>query len=234
MTIKKTYGVNLMIVGEQKPIKEIMESVAPYKRVLILGCGTCVKTCFAGGEDEVEVLASALRLAFRTKKQRSIEIEELTIERQCENEFIQEAAAGIGRNDVVLSLACGAGVQAIAERFPTAPVLPGVNTTFIGIQDRPGIFSERCSGCGDCELARFGGICPVTRCSKKLLNGPCGGSQNGKCEVDPSIDCAWHLIIERLTALGQLDNLKTYIPPKNWQTSTSGGPRKLVREDQII
>ncbi len=222
-----------MITGSQKPIKEIIELLEPYKKVLILGCGTCVKTCFAGGEDEVGVLGAALRLSFK-QMSRPVEIEELTIERQCENEFIQEASSGIARNDVVLSLACGAGVQAMAKRFPEQAVLPGVNTTFIGIQESPGIFTEECSGCGDCSLAVFGGICPITRCAKKLLNGPCGGSQNGVCEIDPNTPCAWHLIIERLTTLGQLSNLKTYIPPKNWDTSLAGGPRKLVREDHII
>ena len=222
-----------MIVGEQKPIAEIKELVAPYKKVLILGCGTCVKTCFAGGEDEVAVLASALRLAFR-KDGKDMEINEFTVERQCENEFIQEAAPRVAENDAVLSLACGAGVQDIARLFMSTPVLPGVNTTFIGIQESNGIFTEECSGCGDCVLGIFGGICPITRCSKKLLNGPCGGSQNGICEVNPDTPCAWQLIIERLTELGQLDNLRKYIPPKNWQTGLSGGPRRLVREDHII
>ncbi len=222
-----------MITASQKPINEIIELVEPYKKVLILGCGTCVKTCFAGGEDEVAVLASALRLSFK-KMARPIKIDELTIERQCENEFIQEAAPSIANNNVILSLACGAGVQAMAKRFKKEVVLPGLNTTFIGIQESHGIFTEECSGCGDCSLATFGGVCPVTRCAKKLLNGPCGGSQEGVCEIDPDTDCAWHLIIERLTTLNQLDNLKTYIPPKNWNTSLSGGPRKLIREDHII
>lgn len=222
-----------MITGHQKPIQEIIELLQPYKKVLVLGCGTCVKTCFAGGEDEVAVLSSALRLSFK-KMAQTIEIEEQTIERQCENEFIQEASAGIAGNEAVLSLACGAGVQAMAKRFEKEVVLPGVNTTFIGIQESPGIFTEECSGCGNCELATFGGICPVTRCAKKLLNGPCGGSQKGQCEIDPDTPCAWHLIIERLTTLNQLSHLKTYIPPKNWNTSLSGGPRKLVREDHII
>ena len=222
-----------MIVGEQKPIAEIKELVAPYKKVLILGCGTCVKTCFAGGEDEVAVLASALRLGFK-KDGKDMEINEFTVERQCENEFIKEAAPRIMENDAVLSLACGAGVQDIARLFMSTPVLPGINTTFIGIQESNGIFTEECSGCGDCVLGIFGGICPITRCSKKLLNGPCGGSQNGICEVNPETPCAWQLIIERLTELGQLDNLRKYIPPKNWQTGLSGGPRRLVREDHII
>ncbi len=222
-----------MIVGEQKPIAEIIKTIAPFRKVMILGCGTCVKTCFAGGEDEVETLASALRLSYK-KDHKEIEIQEITVERQCEDEFIQEAAPHVANNDAILSLACGAGVQAIAKRFPSMPVLPGINTTFIGIQEHPGLFTEECQGCGNCELAIFGGICPITRCSKKLLNGPCGGSQNGMCEVNPETECAWHLIIERLTRLNQLNNLKIYIPPKNWSTSISGGPRKLVREDHII
>ena len=222
-----------MIVGEQKPIAEIKESIAPYEKILILGCGTCVKTCFAGGEDEVATLASALRLAFK-KDGREIELEEMTIERQCEDEFIQEAAAAVARNDAVLSLGCGAGVQDIAKRFEKIPVLPGLNTTFIGILEKQGLFTEECLGCGDCQLAIFGGICPITRCSKKLLNGPCGGSMDGKCEVNPDIDCAWQQIIDKLKALGQLDNLRKYIPPKNWRASHAGGPRKLVREDHVI
>lgn len=222
-----------MIVAEQKPIAEIKDTLLSYEKVLVLGCGTCVKTCFAGGEDEVAVLASALRLACKIEGQ-PIDIEEATVERQCENEFIQEAAPAVGRNDAVLSLACGAGIQAIARCFEKTPVLPGVNTTFIGALQRPGVFTEECSGCGNCQLAIFGGICPVTRCAKKLLNGPCGGSRNGECEVNADTDCAWHLIIERLGSLGQLENLRIYVPPKNWQPSQSGGPRKLVREDHII
>ena len=222
-----------MIVGEQKPIEEIKEIIAPYEKVLILGCGTCVKTCFAGGEDEVAVLASALRLAMK-KDGKPIEIEEFTIERQCEDEFIQEAAGPISRNTAVLSLACGAGVQAMARRFPQVPFLPGVNTTFIGVLEKQGLFTEECLGCGDCMLGIFGGVCPIARCSKKLLNGPCGGSRQGKCEINPDVDCAWQHIIDRLKTLGQMDNLKKYVPPKDWRASSSGGPRKLIREDHMI
>ena len=153
-----------MIVAKQKPIAEIKEMLRPYDKVLILGCGTCVKTCFAGGEDEVATLGAALRLAF-SQDGKTIHTEELTVERQCEDAFIQEAAQAVSRNEAVLSLACGAGVQAMARRFAGASLLPGVNTTFIGVLEKPGLFTEECSGCGDCELDTFGGICPVTRCS---------------------------------------------------------------------
>lgn len=222
-----------MIVAKQKPLAEIKEMLRPFEKVLILGCGTCVKTCFAGGEDEVAMLGAALRLAFR-QDGKTIHTEELTVERQCEDAFIQESAQAVSRNEAILSLACGAGVQAMARRFARAVLLPGLNTTFMGVLEKPGLFTEECAGCGDCELDTFGGICPVTRCSKRLLNGPCGGSKNGKCEVSPDIECAWQLIIDRLTLLGQSDNLKRYIPAKDWRPSLSGGPRRLVREDHVI
>lgn len=222
-----------MIVGEQKPINEIKDIITPFSKVLILGCGTCVKTSFAGGEHEVAVLASALRLAFK-KDGKAVEIAEQTVERQCEDEFIKEATIKAQKADVILSLACGAGVQMVASRFPKTPVLPGVNTTFIGILEKQGLFTEKCSGCGNCVLDKYWAICPVTRCAKKLLNGPCGGSRNGKCEVNPETDCAWQLIIDRAKKFGQLEKLVEYAPPKNWRTSLSGGPRKLFREDQVI
>ncbi|MDP2719892.1 MAG: methylenetetrahydrofolate reductase C-terminal domain-containing protein [Dehalococcoidia bacterium] len=222
-----------MIVGEQKPLAEIKNIVAPYSKILILGCGTCVKTCFAGGEDEVATLASALRLSMK-KDGREIKIDELTVERQCEDEFLRQAASNISGSEAVLSLACGAGVQMVADRFKKTPALPGVNTTFIGILEKQGLFTEKCLGCGDCVLDRFAGICPVTCCSKKLLNGPCGGSQNGKCEVNSDIECAWQNIIDRYKALGQMDRLTAYYPARDWRNSSAGGLRKLVREDHVI
>jgi ferredoxin len=222
-----------MIVGEQKPLAEIQSMVKPFSRLLILGCGTCVKTCFAGGEDEVATLASSLRLMFK-KDGNSVNIDELTVERQCEDEFIKEATVKIARNEAVLSLACGAGVQMMANRYPKIPVLPGLNTTFIGVLEKPGLFTEKCTGCGNCVLDVFAGICPISRCAKKLQNGPCGGSHEGKCEVDETTDCAWQLIIDRAKSFGQLEKLVAYVPPKDWRTSYSGGSRKLVREDHII
>jgi ferredoxin len=222
-----------MITGEQKPITEIKAKVEGYQKILILGCGTCVKTCFAGGEDEVATLATALRLAFK-KDGKSIKVEEQTIERQCEDEFIKEAASKIAGVQAVVSLACGAGVQMVSSRFTGVPLLPGVNTTFIGILEKPGLFTEKCLGCGSCIVDVFGGICPISRCAKKLFNGPCGGSSNGKCEVNSEIECAWQLIIDKAKSTGQLEKLVEYIPPKDWRTSYAGGPRKLIREDHVI
>jgi len=222
-----------VITGEQKPLAEIKAKVKGYKKILVLGCGTCVKTCFAGGEDEVATLASALRLSFK-KDGQTIKVEEQTIERQCEDEFIKEAAAKIAGVEAVVSLACGAGVQMVASRFPGVPLLPGVNTTFIGILEKPGLFTEKCLGCGNCIVDVFGGICPISRCAKKLFNGPCGGSSNGKCEVNAETECAWQLIVDKAISSGQLEKLAEYVPPKDWSASNAGGPRKLVREDHVI
>ncbi|HEX77641.1 MAG TPA: hypothetical protein G4O03_04430 [Dehalococcoidia bacterium] len=219
-----------MIKGEQKPLPEIQGMIAPYKRVLVLGCGTCVTVCFVGGEKEVAGLASALRLHQRLSKGDKI-IEEATVKRQCEREFLAEVARQIQSVDAVLSLACAIGVQAVAECFPTVPVLPGVNTSFLGLIEEPGKWSEVCAACGDCILHLTGGICPITRCAKSLFNGPCGGSVGGKCEISPDIPCAWQLIYDRLAATGRLHLLEEVRPPREWKSFSAAGPRRIVREE---
>jgi ferredoxin len=222
-----------MIVAERKKIPEILEFVKEHNTILVLGCGTCVTVCLAGGEREVSIISSALRIASRIAGSR-ITIEELTIERQCDNVFIEEAAEAIERNDAVLSIGCGAGVQAIAERYPEKPVYAGLNTTFLGILEERGAWTEKCIQCGDCVLSDFGGICPVTRCAKRMLNGPCGGSREDRCEIRPDRQCAWQLIYQRLKAIGQLDRLEKIQTVKNWSTSVSGGSRVIIREDHRI
>jgi ferredoxin len=222
-----------MIVAERKPFEEIKALLGDSTRVLLAGCGTCVKVCFTGGDKEVAVLASQLRLA-AGKARRKLQIDELTVERQCEPEFVDEVAKRFAGHDVIMSMACGAGVQLLATRFPATPVLPAVNTTFLGALERQGLFVENCQGCGACVLGTFGGICPVSRCAKSLFNGPCGGSKDGKCEIGGEVPCAWHQIIERLKKLGRLDNLKAPVAPKDWRSARHGGPRKLVREDNIL
>jgi len=219
-----------MIVAERKPIEEIVNMIRDFNKVLILGCGTCVAVCMAGGEKEVQVLATQLRMIF-SKEGKDIELIEDTIQRQCDKEYIEPIADKIRSVDAVLSMACGVGVQFTAEVVPEKIVFPALNTKFYGATIEEGVWSERCAGCGNCILDKTGGICPIARCSKRLLNGPCGGSNNGKCEISPEIDCAWQLIYDRLKALGQLEKLEEIIPAKNWQTSLSGGPRKVVRED---
>lgn len=214
-----------MIIAKQKPLEEIREMIEGYEDILVLGCGTCVAICMAGGDKEVEVLASSLRMADKISGKNRV-FKEHTVERQCEWEFLDEIAANVKQVDAVLSLGCGIGVQAIAERFPEAPVLPGLDTLFMGMPVEEGIWAERCSGCGNCILDQTGGICPITRCSKGLVNGPCGGYRDGKCEVDPTRDCAWIQIYERLKKMGRLDML--YIPQPLKDHSKGGHPRSIT------
>ena len=219
-----------MIVADKKPIEEIIEEIKDKEKILILGCNECVTVCEAGGKKEVGVLASALRMYFLNQG-REVSIDERTLERQCDHEYLEEVRDVIDQYDAVVSLACGVGVQFMAEKYHTTPVFPGVNTCFMGVTEQRGVWSERCQGCGECILARTAGICPVSRCAKRILNGPCGGSTNGKCEIDKELDCAWQLIIDRLKALGKLDDYEKITPIKDWSTERAGGPRKVVRED---
>ena len=219
-----------MIIGEQKPLQEIKELIGDARKVLVVGCGTCVTVCFAGGEREAQLLASALRLASQVDGDPK-EVTEVTVQRQCEWEYIDPLADQIAESDVVVSLACGVGVQTLVERFPDAWIVPGLNTTFLGMPQEQGVWVERCQACGNCILGLTGGICPIARCAKQLLNGPCGGSHDGKCEINPEVDCAWHLIYERLKRLGKLELMLKFQPAKDWSTSRDGGPRKIVRED---
>ena len=222
-----------MIIGEQKPLEEIKKLVADHETILILGCGTCVTVCFAGGEKEVGILASSLRMATRIDKQEKV-FDEATVQRQCEWEFLDAVEEEIQSHDLVLSMACGIGVQAIVERFPEARVAPAINTTFLGLPEEHGLWAERCAACGECILHLTAGICPIARCAKSMLNGPCGGSQGGRCEIDPEVPCAWQLIYDRLKAQGRLDQMLEITPARDWSTGRDGGPRRLVREDLRI
>jgi ferredoxin len=219
-----------MIIGKQKPLEEIWDMVKGYRKILVFGCNTCVAVCHEGGNKEAEMLGSLLRMKAKQEGV-DIEIKHGGIERQCEHEYFEKALGDIEGVDAVLSIACGAGVQFLGEKFPGKTVLPGLNTTFIGVVDAPGEFSERCTMCGNCILHLTGGICPITRCSKSIMNGPCGGSNKGSCEISPDVPCGWHLIHERLKAQGRMGLIQAYIPAKNWGSSRSGGPRKQVRED---
>jgi len=219
-----------MIVAEQKKLEEIKTLVGDARKVLVVGCGTCVTVCFAGGAREAAIVASSLRMATKLDGNEKT-VTDATVQRQCEWEYLDEIAEQVSAADVVLSLGCGVGVQAMVEHFPNAWVVPGLNTSFLGLPVEQGIWAERCAACGDCVLGRTGGICPIARCSKSLLNGPCGGSEGGHCEVNKDIQCAWQLIYDRLSSMGKLDLLMELQPPKNWKTARDGGPRRIVRED---
>jgi ferredoxin len=225
-----------MIVAEQKPFEEIKAKIANVNKVLVVGCGTCVTVCFAGGEKEVGILSSSLRMATKIDGQAK-QIDEVTVQRQCEWEYLDTIKDKVGNYDLILSLGCGVGVQALAEHFPDARVVPGLNTSFLGLPVEQGVWAERCAACGNCILDLTGGICPIARCSKSLLNGPCGGSEGGKCEISDknrTVDCAWAMIVEKLMKRGELDKLLEINAAKNWSTSRDGGPRRITREDLML
>jgi ferredoxin len=219
-----------MIVAKNKPIEEIIEEVKDFEKLLIAGCNECVTVCESGGKKEVAVLASALRMYFMNQGN-DIKIDEVTLERQCDHEYLEEIRNIIDQYDGVLSLACGVGVQFMAEKYLRTPVLPGVDTCFMGVTEERGVWTERCQGCGQCILARTGGICPVSRCAKRLFNGPCGGSTKGHCEIDKDLVCGWQLILDRLAELEKMEDYEKLTPIKDWSTERAGGPRKVVRED---
>lgn len=219
-----------MIVAEQKPLEELKKLIGEAEKVLVVGCGTCVTVCFAGGTREAGILSTSLRMASKLDGQAKA-VSDVTVQRQCEWEYLDQIEEQVKDADLVLSLGCGIGVQAIAEHFPDTWVIPGLNTSFLGLPAEHGVWEERCAACGDCILGLTGGICPIARCSKSLLNGPCGGSENGHCEIDPGVDCAWQLIYNRLSSKNKLHVLLDLQPPKNWKLSRDGGPRKIVRKD---
>lgn len=219
-----------MIIAKRKPVKDILKMINKDKKILLVGCGTCVTVCSAGGEKEVGILSKLIKIAFR-KENKSIQIIERTIKRQCEKEFVEEIREEIISCDAILSMGCGIGVQTIASMFEDILVYPTLDTSFDGMPEEQGVWVELCSCCGNCILDKTAGICPITRCSKSLLNGPCGGVQNGMCEVDKDTPCAWQSIYERLKKQGKLDTLTEIEPIRDWSTSRNGGVRKIVRED---
>ncbi len=219
-----------MITGKLKPIDEIISSTKKYKNILVLGCGSCVTVCLSGGDREAHAVARELAAQPENgsgESQRSVQVK--TIQRQCEADLLTSFLEIPPGTDAVLSLACGAGVQTLAETCSDLPVIPALDTTFLGALDEQGVWREKCRGCGECVLAYTGGICPIARCAKNLLNGPCGGSRNGKCEIGGDVECAWQRIIDRLTKLNRLDECAKVFPPKNWRTDSGGGPRSMRR-----
>jgi ferredoxin len=214
-----------MIVAKRKPFDEIKEMIKDYQKVLIAGCGTCVAVCLAGGEKEVDVLNAELDMA-RKLDGNPIETGTITVERQCDVEYLDPFDGIVENYEAILSMACGVGIQFLAERFPGKPVYPAVDTTGMSANRSVGWYEERCRSCGECVLGMTGGICPVTMCAKGLYNGPCGGTNNGSCEIDDSQPCAWFKIYERLSTQGRLDNILKIKDPVDWNDQV---PRTLIQ-----
>jgi hypothetical protein len=219
-----------VIVGKQKQLEEIWEMIQSHSKVLVLGCNTCVAVCHAGGNREAEILASLLRM-LAIQKHVPLEIIHTAVARQCEHHAdFQQITQELQWADCIVSTSCGAGVQFLAEIFPKVPIYPGIDTCFLGGTEEVGKWTERCQACGQCLLGLTGGICPLTRCAKRLLNGPCGGSIQGKCEINPDVSCAWQLIIDRLKHLGRLEEMYEQLPPlQDWSHDRAGGPRSVLK-----
>ena len=218
-----------MIVTEEKPLEEIMSFLSGHKKILIAGCDGCDQP--PRGLREAKSLALLIEMASKLKGE-EVETTYTTVIKQCDDKIAHSTLSPVMEGvDAVVSLSCGIGVQVLSDVLEDAPVFPGQNTMFMGSEEREmGTVSERCAACGNCILDQTAGICPIARCSKSLLNGPCGGSQDGKCEVDKELDCAWQLIHDRLKALGRLDQMDEIMPIKDWSTSTHGGTRRTPKE----
>ena len=214
----------MLTVTEQKPLEEIVKYLDRCHRVYIVGCGTCPTMLHTGGKEEILDMKEKIEGAGKEVSGWMV------IPTACDpltKDALAESIKDITETDCILVMSCAFGVQTVSYHS-NKPVYPALNTLFIGKEEEPGHFVEVCAQCGNCVLGYTGGICPVVRCAKGLLNGPCGGSVDGKCEVDPDTPCAWQAIIDRLTSLGLLDQLEEIQPPKDWGASHSGGPRKTI------
>ncbi len=210
-----------MIIVKEKPLEEIVGFLGPYRKIVLVGCQGCFQP--RRGAKEAEEYVPKLAAHGKT-------VRVSTVARQCDHNLVMTAPKlkdELGDAEVILSLGCGAGVQMLSEVFPHIPVFPVQNTMFIGGEAQDGELREYCSACGNCVLHLTGGICPITRCAKSLLNGPCGGSERGRCEVDPALECAWCLIYQRLAALGRLESLAEIWQVRDWSTAGFAGPRSI-------
>ncbi len=221
-----------MIVADQKSLKEILEMVQNHNKILIIGCNGCVTVCNSGGLREVEILSSSIKLA-RKKQGSDIEIDIKVLERQCDLEYIEEISDVVNDYDAVISMACGVGPQFLSEMYKNQTFYPGLNTTFFGGATQHGVWEERCAGCGTCAIHVFDGLCPIARCAKSLMNGPCGGSSNGVCEVNKESECIWDSIVRKKMEAGKLEDLIGVKGFKDWRTARDGGVRRSVREELV-
>ena len=206
--------------------------VADKKKILIAGCKGCVTVCNTGGLKEVEILASSMKIA-RKKEGNDIDIDIQVLERQCDTEYVAGISDVVGNYEAVISLACGVGPQFLSEMYKDQTFYPGVNTTFFGGAVQHGVWEERCAGCGSCVIHHFGGLCPIARCAKSLMNGPCGGSSKGVCEVSKDTLCIWDAIVKKKMESGRLEDLIGVKPIKSWKTARDGGPRRSIREELV-
>lgn len=215
-----------MIVIKRKPLEEILSYIEGYDKILVLGCQECPYGCVTSGEDAVKKLAEEIKNKMRDLG-KSIEILEKTLIRLCELRYVKSINDLIKDVKAIVTLSCGVGVNLIADIYFEIEVYPGMNTLFLGAELREGIFIEKCRACGDCIVGYTAGLCPITRCPKNMLNGPCGGSKNGVCEVRKGLPCVWYQIIKRLKKRGKLEKLMEIWEAKDWRSFYNEGIREL-------
>ena len=210
-----------MLISEQKPLEEILSYLDGDKSIFLVGCKGCAEGWGSGGEKQVAEMKNTLQE--RGKAISGSVVVDMLCDSTLTKLKLRSYKKEIAAADSILVLTDGAGVQTVAELVDKV-VHPGCNTLSSGGAHAEWKEAERCLECGDCMLEFTGGICPIARCSKHLLNGPCGGSQGGKCEVDADIPCVWQQIFDRLAKLGQLDKLERLVTPKDWSVSLISGP----------
>ena len=191
-----------MIITSKKPLEELFSMLDGVKKVAIVGCANCAAACQTGGEKEVNDMKALL-------EEKGIEVVATVVPDECRHKLLVKKETKVLRDcgaEAIVGMACGDGVQTVADNIQL-PIYPANNTMFLGQVERVGMFNEYCKMCGDCVLGSTGGICPITKCAKSLVNGPCGGQKNGKCEVNPENECAWIAIYNRMVAIGQENKL---------------------------
>lgn len=216
----------MLSITKPKPIEEVLKSLGRDQKVFLVGCGTCTTAQHTGGKAEV------LAMKEKLEEVGKVVTGWMVIPTACDPMAEHALAAKkeeVEAADAILGMPCSFGVQTVALYTPK-PVYPALDTLFVGKEQSQAYFVEVCMQCGGCVLARTGTICPIVRCAKSLFNGPCGGSVNGKCEVNKDTPCGWQQIIDRLTAQGRLDQMEEIEPLKDWSTSLSGGPRQITLE----
>jgi ferredoxin len=203
-----------MIITKQKTQEKILELLKGAKKIFLVGCAQCATVCKTGGEEELEKMKEILT------KEEKVVTGKAILDPCCHlvkvKQFYQQNKSAIEESDAILAMTCGDGVQSILDGTKGKRIFPALDSLFLGEVERGGHFSQKCILCGECVIDKTGGICPVTICSKGLLNGPCGGSKNEKCEVDKERDCGWIMIYKRLKDLGELDRMKTISGPKDY------------------
>ncbi len=221
-----------MIVANRKPLEEIQDMIKDCGNILLVGCKGCVTVCNVGGKKEVEILAATLKIA-RKKEGKALNIDEVTIERQCDPEYIEQVKDQVGNYDAVVSMACGVGPQFLSEAYPDQKFYPGLDTEFFGGAVQHGVWEERCAGCGTCVIHKYDGLCPIARCSKSIMHGPCGGSAQGMCEISSELVCIWDKIVKKKMEQGRLEDLLITNNAKDWRSARDGGPRRAIREELL-